>query len=1056
MKKYILFDKQMNGSSSKVLLPTMLLLFIILLNPALLKAQDHTIKGRVVDSRTEEPLAGVTILVKEYPTLGIATDFDGYFTLNIPKNNVTLRISYLGYKAQELKLSDIPTSITRIKLVEDNELNEVQIVAYGVQKKVTVTGAISSISGDDLLKSPTASITNALSGKVTGLSSVQYSGEPGADAADILIRGVTTMNNSSPLIQVDGVERDLSQIDPNEVESITVLKDASATAVFGIRGANGVILVTTKRGSEGKARISVSTSMGVQVPTRLLKFTNSYQYASYYNEAQINDGVPASSVKFTPDILQAFKDHSNPVVYPDIDWMDYILKKSAFQSQHNVNISGGTNNLRYFVSVGAFTQGGLFKDFGAGYDLNFDFKRYNYRANLDFDVSKSTVLSLNIGGRVEDKNTPIGTDGDQSQFFRRLYWSTPFSGAGIIDGKWIVTNPDDISEPGSDALSAYYGRGNTKNVSNNLEVDLMLEQKLNFITQGLSFKIKGSYNSVYNQVKHRAFLIPSYTPILKDKNNPSLGYDLRKSGDDSMLGYGEGFGKGRNWYFESSFNYYRSFGDHNVGGLILYNQSKTYYPKDNTEKNIYEGIPMGYVGLVGRATYDYKNKYMAEFNIGYNGSENFARDIRYDIFPAISAGWVVTEEKFMENIKKYVSYFKLRASYGKVGNDKMGDAYNGWRRFMYISDPYYLFGNGYNFGTNVSSNRPGSGESGKNNSLVTWESSYKQNYGLDFYTLDDRLKYTLDVFKEHREDILIEANTIPGIIGIPGNLPPINSGVVDSHGYEMTLGWEDKIGNDFRYWIRGNISFARNKVIEMDEVRQNEEYLYRTGKRVGQPIIRKFWGFFDETANERYKLEYGHDIASHPGGLKPGDAVFVDLNNDGIIDEDDRTALGYTNNPEYVSGINIGFIWKGFDFSMQWNGAWNSSRILDETFRDPLGETNNRGLLLDHFEGRWTPENAENAKWPRATLVSKKQNTITSSLYLVNANYIRLKNMEVGYTFNFPWLKKAKVTDMRIYVNGYNLLTFDKLKISDPESRTSDRPEYPLMRVYNIGLKVGF
>lgn len=1041
MEKYTLSKKKDPASIHRGTIAILFFLFtLMLICPCKIAAQNNSIKGKIVDATTSEPLVGVTVSVKGVATSGTMTDIDGQFVLKVSNPNATLVVSYVGYKLQEIKAAG--RTVIDVALEEDVKmLNEVQVVAFGQQKKVTVTGAISNISGKELLQTPTGSLTNALAGRVLGVSTVQYSGEPGADAASIFVRGIVTLSkeNSAPLIQVDGVERDFNQIDPNEVESITILKDASATAVFGVRGANGVILVTTKRGTEGKAKISVSTYFGVQVPTRLLEFANSYQYATYYNEAQRNDGVTPDKYKFQPDALDAFKNHSNPLVYPDVDWLGYLLKDGAMQSQHNLNISGGTQNLRYFVSVGAFTQEGLFKTFDAGYDFNFDFNRYNYRTNLDFDVTKSTILSLNLGGRIEDKNTPISNE-DQNQLFRHLYWATPFSGAGIVDGKWIKTNPDIIPSPGSDGLSPYYGKGYNSKVTNTLNVDLMLVQKLDALTKGLSFKIKGSYNSSYSQNKQRAASIAYYSPVI----NSAGGVDLRKSGDDGQLGYGELFGRWRDWYFETSVNYNRTFGDHNFGALALYNQSKLYYPKTFTD------IPIGYVGFVGRVTYDYKSRYMAEFNAGYNGSENFDNGRRYGFFPAGSVGWIATEEDFMRDFKEYVSYLKLRVSYGIVGNDKMSG-----RRFIYLPDSYVLGGSGYNFGTNVGSNQPGAYEANKNNPFVIWENSFKQNYGLDFYTLKDRIKFTLDVFKEHRKNILVETKTLPGVIGITSP-PPINKGIVDSHGYEISLGWEDKIGSDFRYWARTNLSFSRNKVLEMDEVRQNEDYLYQTGQPYDQPIIRKFWGFYDETSNERYKQQYGHDIAEHAGGLRPGDCVYVDINSDGVIDEDDRIPQGFTDVPEYVAGANLGFSWKGWEFSMQWNGAWNASRLFHETLREPMGDTNEKGLLLSQFEGRWTPEDPGSAKWPRPSISNKRNNLADSDLYLIDASYVRLKTIELGYTFKGSFLKKAKIASLRLYGNGYNLITIDKLKITDPESRTSDRPNYPLTKVYNIGMKIDF
>ena len=600
--------------------------------------QQQTIKGIVVDA-SGEPVIGANVVV-EGTTMGTITDFEGTFSISVPKNG-KIKISFIGYKDQVLT----PQSGKNLRVVLEDDsqmLGEVQVVAYGAQKKVSITGAISSMKGEDLLKTPAASMSNVLSGQITGISSVQYSGEPGADEADLYVRGIATWNNAKPLIQVDGVEREFSQIDPNEVESITVLKDASATAVFGVRGANGVILITTKRGAEGKAKISFSTSAGVNLRTKQLEFANSYQYASYYNDLQVNDGgVPT----FTEEQLIKFRDHTDPILYPDINWIDYCMNKAAFQSQHNVNISGGTDRMRYFVSAGMFTQDGMFKQLAASDNFNFNYKRYNYRANLDFDATKTTLISVNIGGRIETKRTPESGE-DQNQLFRKLYWAVPFAGAGIVDGKRVVSNADYLPFTGSDGLNSYYGKGFRSTTTNVLNVDLVLDQKLDFITKGLSFKLKGSYNTSYWTQKIASSSMAVYTPVLHDDG--SIGY--RKSGSDSQLSYSRnsnGEGKSRDWYMEAALNYSRKFGDHNVTGLVLYNQSKRYYPGGT-----YDDIPSAYVGFVGRATYDYKTRYMAEFNVGYNGSENFAPGKRYGLFPAGSIGWIVSEESFFKPLKK--------------------------------------------------------------------------------------------------------------------------------------------------------------------------------------------------------------------------------------------------------------------------------------------------------------------------------------------------------------------------------------------------------------------
>ena len=1005
--------------------------------------QQNTVKvtGTVKDTNGE-PIIGANVMVVGSAT-GVITDIDGNFTLNVPVGS-KLQFSFIGYKEQVVP---VKKGISlNIVLEEDAQmLGEVEVVAYGVQKKVSVTGAISSMRGDDLLKTPAGSISNILSGQVTGISSVQYSGEPGADAADIYVRGIATTNNATPLIQVDGVERDFSQIDPNEIESVTILKDASATAVFGVRGANGVILITTKRGAEGKAKISFTTSAGVNVRTKELEFANSYQYASYVNMMRTNDG---NEPLYSDEQLAAFRDHTNPLLYPDINWIDYCMNKAAFQSQHNVSISGGTNNMRYFVSAGLFTQDGMFKQFNLTDDFNFDYKRYNYRANLDFDISKTTLLSVNIGGRVESKRTPESGE-DQNQLFRKLYWAVPFASAGIVDGKYIKTNADYVTKPGADGLESYYGKGFRNQTTNVLNLDLVLDQKLDFITKGLSIKLKGSYNSSYSTTKIASSSVATYTPVVDDKG--AITY--KKSGSDSQTSYREGdYGKGRDWYMELALNYNRKFGNHSVTGLFLYNQSKRYYPGGT-----YDYIPTGYVGLVGRVTYDWKTRYLAEFNVGYNGSENFNPENRYGFFPAGSIGWIVSEEPFFAPIKKVVNYFKVRATLGMVGNDN----YAG-QRFLYLPGSYgYGQNNDHNgpggfFGQNIGNAKPGAWEATQSNPYAKWETAVKQNYGLDFNILNDHLSVSADYFIEKRRDILRTPDYLPGILGM--TLPAINVNKVENKGFEIQAKWNDRIGTDFRYWANFNISFARNKIVFMNEVEQNEPWMYQTGRRINSRSMYKFWGFYDETADLRYQEEFGIPISDHGITLQPGDAVYVDLNKDGKLDGNDATRdIGFTDLPEYTAGLNLGFSWKNFDFSMQWTGAWNVDRMLSE-FRQPLGDTQNKGLLLYQYENTWrSSEDSYTAKFPRITATNRKNNFEKGSdLYLINASYLRLKNIEIGYNFDFPFMRKLKLNSCRMYVNGYNLLTFTAFDWGDPESRQSDRPNYPLTRVFNIGLKLGF
>ena len=655
------------------------------------------------------PVIGATVTVKGM-SAGVITDTDGNFKLKVPVG-ATIMVSYIGYENKEIHYKGERS--LKIKLNENvQELEEVQIIAYGSQKKVTVTGALSSINNEELLKSPVASMANALTGKVTGLASVQSSGQPGADDATLYVRGVGSLSTdlSQPLMLVDGVERSFFQLDPNEVESITVLKDASATAVFGVRGANGVILVTTKRGTSGKAKVNFSTTYAWQMPSRVPEFADSYGYANAYNNAQLHDGVSEDQLAFSSDIIEKFRTNSDPLVYPNTDWTDMLIKKSALQTQHNFNISGGSERVKYFASLGVFTQDGLFKTFEEnGNDKGFKYNRYNYRINMDINVTSTTSMQINLGGYLNDKQEPNYNNGTYTQLkylFRDIYTAVPFAGAGIVDGKWVVSDTDLFSIGNYyDALNTYYGKGYNNRTQNTLNFDFQLDQKLDFLTKGLKVHVKGAYNSGVTITKRREGRANKYEAIYNTNNE--LIY--KKSQDYQKLGYSESTGQTRNWYLEAAVNYKRDFGNHHVSALAMYNQSMTYYPYEGSSPSEFIGIPRSYVGLVGRATYDYKTKYLLDLSLGYNGSENFAEGQRFGLFPAGSLGWIISEENFFQPIKKVINYFKIRGSYGIVGNDRVSD----YSRFLYLPDKYLISSGSYNFGINTSTNIAGAVESKK-------------------------------------------------------------------------------------------------------------------------------------------------------------------------------------------------------------------------------------------------------------------------------------------------------------------------------------------------------
>ena len=1065
--------------------------------------QAKAIKGNIVDENGE-PVIGATIMVVGGSTpQGTVSDFDGNFKINA-KPGQKLKITYIGYDDMIVAAKD--GMQVKLKVAAGVELQGIEVVAYGVQKKVTVTGAISSVKSEDLVRTSVGSVNNVLGGQLSGVTTVQYSGEPGSDAAEIFVRGKATWGDSAPLIQVDGVERSMADIDPNEIESVTVLKDASATAVFGVRGANGVVLITTKRGAEGKAKISVSTSWTALSPTKMVEQASSYEYANFYNQMSYNDYLQRANVavangtygsvdaymaenafapSFSDAIIQKFKDGSDPIRFPNTRWADYIMKDITLQQQHNLNISGGTDRVKYFISAGYYSQDGLFKEFDRGYNYGYQYQRFNYRGNLDLKATKTTTLSFNVAGNVNDADKPYTGQGSGGMI-KNIYYATPFSSPGIVDGKMVYCTTDytdglNLPFLGGSGM-AYYGNGFMQTNVNKLQMDLVLDQKLDFITKGLSAKIKGSYNSAFTVNKQGNCGVATYNPlvqydeagkvILNPDGTPYIVY--RQNGNDTDPSYGYSQGKSRDWYLEGSINYSRTFGKHTVNGLLLYNQSKQYYYSGSS----YPDVPRSYVGLVGRVTYDYANKYLAEFNVGYNGSENFAPGRRFGTFPAGSIGWIASEEKFWKPISKVVSFFKLRASWGLVGNDKTIDAI----RFMYLADPYitgsyglitnclsnsldtygYLFGNAQSGTVSGTSGIAGAYESAKNNPDISWEKAFKQDYGFDINFFDDKIRATFDYYREHRTDILVRDYTVPSTIGF--TMPYTNAGETKSWGWEVSLSYNDKIGKDFRFWSKLNLSYNQNEIIEMKETPQKNEYMLSRGHRIGARSMYQFWKYYEgEQTKAEYEQTFGTPFPTQlVANLQPGDCVYVDLDQDGKIDQNDMTRdNGFTDDPEYMAGLTFGFSWKRLTFNAQFTGAWNVSRYITDVFRQPFfcsSNTTQGGLLSYHVNDTWTPGSNEdpNALYPRATWSNAVQNYAGSDLWEKDAKYLRLKTISLSYDFINPAFKKIGMTKCEVTLSGYNLFTLTPYEWGDPETRASNSPSYPLQRTYTVSLNVGF
>ena len=1034
-------------------------------------AQTLTVTGTVTDD-TGETVIGAYIIIEGQTNMGTITDINGNYTLgNVPPKS-NLVVSFIGLQTQIISVNG-RKNVDVILKSDSKTLDEFVVVGYGKTDKATLTGALSSIETKELTKSPVASVTNMLAGSVSGVSSVQSSGQPGKDAATIYIRGSGSLSDAAgqPLVLVDGVEREFSQIDANEIESISVLKDASSTAVFGVRGANGVILVTTRRGKSGKPSINASTSYGLQQPVAMVEQVGSYEYARFWN---IRADINGSDDKFTREQIEAFRTGSDPLIYPNINWSEYMFRKLSMQTKTNLNISGGDDNIKYFISLGHLYQNGILKDFDIiPYENNYQYNRYNYRANVDLNLTQSTTMKLGIGGYIGKNRQPNSTHGytwGDPTWTMVQVWSTPFSGPGIADG--VLTRGSGIGYPNvefRDGFRPFFGAGYQEQFTTKLNMDVEVTQKLDVITKGLSVSLKGAYDNNFILNKNRSGGASEYQTVyhktqLMDGTVPPTAVDYDNtivfvpSGSTTPLSYSESNGRDRNWYLEGRVNYDRTFNKiHKVGGLFLYNQSRDYYPKTSGGALAnYWYMPRGYIGFVGRATYSYKTKYLFDVNVGYNGSENFAPGNRYGLFPAVSAGWVATEESFMKN-QKVFDYLKIRASVGKVGSDVGTQT-----RFMYKPGTWSS-GGAYSFGVENANSQEGYLYGTPGNLGVSWETAEKQNYGFDAKFLGSRLAMNFDYFREHRTGILITPRSLPSVIAT--SMPNMNVGIVNNHGYEVSLEWNETLNKGFHYFVKGNVSFARNKILFMDEVKHLYDYQDETGGPTGRSSgIYQFIRLYqkdDFMLNTDGSYVLNPELPQPYITVAPGDAMFKDMNDDGIVDSKDQTVTGYASRPEYTFGLNTGFDFKGFNFSMQWIGATNVDKLLQTDYIIPYTNAGGRGLLRHLYEGAWTPENTD-GKYPRPAKVTEtwnfgSGNNPSSTLWLQNSAYLRLKNVNVGYTFrDSQFLKSIGLASLEMTLNAYNLLTFSPLKLADPESVTSNSGGYPLVKLYSFGLNLNF
>lgn len=1016
---------------------------------SLLTADNRKVSGVVVDD-SGEPIVGATIKQKG-ATTGTVTNIDGEFQLSLP-DNATLLVSYIGFAPQEIIVHNGQGIRVVMKEEVAQKLNEVVVVGYGKQKKASVTAAISSISTQDLVQTPQANVSNMLVGKMPGLIATQRSGAPGEDASNLLIRGVSTFSdNTSPMVMIDGVERpNFNGIDPNEIETVSILKDASATAIYGVRGANGVVLITTRKGKTGKPNLTYSGNVAIQRPTALPHYLNSADYASLYNEAQFNDAY-TSGVVYTPRFsekdIELYRNGADPVLHPNMNWVDDFLRNTSLRTQHNINLSGGTDRVKYFISAGYFDQQGIYKNtkIDKDHDVNAHSTRYNFRANLDFQITQDFTATMQLASQISDVTTP---GAGNSNIWAAVSFANPLSSPGLVDGK-IVHIQDGLgaANPWQQLLSNGYRKDSQNNLNTTFRLDYDLSRLL---LKGLSVHASISYDSYYYSRKNFFKSYPYYY-ARRDTEDPDYIYFIPQL-EETVWDTSTGYDKNRKVYMEAGVHYDQTFGRHHVTGLLLYNQSKYYSP------SLQFLVPNAYQGLVSRLTYDYASRYLAEFNMGYNGTENFAKGKRFGFFPAFSVGWVISEEKFFPK-NDFIVFMKLRATYGEVGNDKIGGD-----RFLYLPSSYGLADdnslNRYNFGDASS---PYSSlkiiENKIGNPNLTWEKAKKYNVGFEMNMFKNHLTFSMDIFKEKRNNILANRSTQPMIIG--ANLPAYNLGEMENKGFELDLNYRNRIGG-FNYWARYNYSFARNKVLFKDEINKAYPYQYETGRRNGQ-----FFGLLTDGYYNSWEEVNALDrpVSAWSGNkLQPGDVKYIDVNKDGKIDNYDMVPIGYSNIPEVIYGFSFGGSWKNFDFSTLFQGADNVS--IKYFGRSLWPFTKGVESAKELIKERWTPERyaaGDKISFPRLSLNPNREtdhNYRESDLWIRDASYLRLKNIEFGYTFRQKFIKSLGIQSLRLYVSGSNLITWTDVIDLDPEapsrSGNVEINTYPLQKVYNFGLNVNF
>lgn len=1014
-------------------------------------SQTVIVSGEVTDS-LGNLLPGVSILV-EGTTNGTTTDFDGKYAINIKTPNAILVFSYLGFETQKIKVSD-QKKINVILKEGLDQLEEIQIVAFSKQKKNSVIGSITTVKVTDL-KQPTANLTNSLAGQISGLISYQRSGEPGQDNAAFFIRGVTTFGfNNSPLILLDGLQitsDDLARLEPDNIASFSIMKDATATSLYGARGANGVVLVTTKEGKKGKARVSVRYENSISSPSKVNSFLGAVDYMELYNRAERSRDQSANLL-YSKQKIEGTRNGLDPNLYPDINWHKELFNDFAINRRFNANINGGGEVAQYYLSVTSANEKGLLKvDPLNNFNNNIDINRSNLRANININLTKTTKVSAKFYSLFERYNGPIVSASD---IFRQVAQANPANFPKVFETDEITQffNHTLFGNKGNGGFPNPYAesvKGFRDRFANTTLAQFQVNQDLSFITEGLKMRAMASVRTYTENQNERSFTpffyglseIETPTGIVNTLYQIQEGTEFLNN--PTVNNYGNS-----NFYYEGVLEYNRNFNEkHEVGGLLV-----TYFQEAlNTigGNTAFSTLPSRNMGISGRASYSYDSRYFGEFNFGYNGSEKFAEKNRFGFFPSIGIGWIISNEPYFQKNIPSVNMLKLRYTYGLVGNDGISSPSD---RFFYLSDVNLNNGGtGYTFGTDYNNYYNGFIINRYANENVTWEVATKSNIGLEL-GLFKKINLIADFFTEHRRNIYMEREFIPETSGLTTVISS-NIGEVKTNGIDLSLDYNHAFNGDFYITARGNFTYSTNKIL----VNGEPEFQNKNLSRIGYPVNQQ-WGYIAE----RLFVDQ-EDINNSPeqfngfstsNSYLPGDIKYRDVNNDGVINELDQTPIGKPNVPEIVYGFGFSAVYKNFDFSVFMQGVARSSFFINPGEISPF--VNERNALSIIADNHWSENNPNpNAFWPRLSTYQIENNEKPSTWWLRDGDFLRLKSVELGYTIPEKAGKLFSMAKTRLYFTGLNLLHFSKFDLWDPEM-AGNGLGYPPQRVVNLGIQINF